>query len=77
MHFFFDLRPEQPRLRAITARALELDEELDDEEVLELEFDELEVETFEGDSLHCALLLDYVPPKEPPSTPLGNALRNK
>ena len=22
-----------------------------------------------------ALLLDYVPPKEPPSTPLGNALR--
>ena len=26
---------------------------------------------------HCALLLDYVPPKEPPSTPLGNALRNK
>ena len=40
----------------------------------------------EGDSLpcartaralhaHCALLLDYVPPEEPPSTPLGNALR--
>ena len=28
-----------------------------------------------GESLHCALLLDYVPPKEPPSTPLGNALR--
>ena len=26
---------------------------------------------------HCALLLDYVPPEEPPSTPLGNALRNK
>ena len=24
---------------------------------------------------HCALLLDYVPPKEPRSTPLGNALR--
>ena len=23
---------------------------------------------------HCALLLDYVPPVEPPSTPLGNAL---
>ena len=23
---------------------------------------------------HCALLLDYVPPEEPPSTPLGNAL---
>ena len=23
----------------------------------------------------CALLLDYVPPEEPPSTPLGNALR--
>ena len=23
---------------------------------------------------HCVLLLDYVPPKEPPSTPLGNAL---
>ena len=22
-----------------------------------------------------ALLLDYVPPEEPPSTPLGNALR--
>ena len=24
---------------------------------------------------HCALLLDYVPPEEPPSKPLGNALR--
>ena len=24
---------------------------------------------------HCALLLDNVPPEEPPSTPLGNALR--
>ena len=24
---------------------------------------------------HCALLLDYDPPEEPPSTPLGNALR--
>ena len=24
---------------------------------------------------HCALLFDYVPPEEPPSTPLGNALR--
>ena len=24
---------------------------------------------------HCALLLDYVPPEEPPSTPRGNALR--
>ena len=24
---------------------------------------------------HCALLLDYVPPEEPPSTPLGNPLR--
>ena len=24
---------------------------------------------------HCALLLDYVLPEEPPSTPLGNALR--
>ena len=24
---------------------------------------------------HCTLLLDYVPPEEPPSTPLGNALR--
>ena len=23
---------------------------------------------------HCALLLDYVPPEEPPSTPLGNAI---
>ena len=23
---------------------------------------------------HCALLLDYVPPEEPPGTPLGNAL---
>ena len=22
---------------------------------------------------HCALLLDYVPPEEPPSKPLGNA----
>ena len=32
----------------------------------------------EGESLpgaHCALLLDYVPPEEPPSTPLGNTLR--
>ena len=28
-----------------------------------------------GESLHCALLLDYVPHKEPPGTPLGNALR--
>ena len=28
-----------------------------------------------GDSMHCALLLDYVPPEEPPSTPLGNTLR--
>ena len=26
---------------------------------------------------HCALLLDYVLPEEPPSTPLGNALRIK
>ena len=26
---------------------------------------------------HCALLLDYVPPEEPPTTPLGNALRIK
>ena len=24
---------------------------------------------------HCALLLDYFPPEEPPSKPLGNALR--
>ena len=24
---------------------------------------------------HCTLLLKYVPPEEPPSTPLGNALR--
>ena len=24
---------------------------------------------------HCALLLDYAPPEEPPSKPLGNALR--
>ena len=24
---------------------------------------------------HRALLLDYVPPEEPPSKPLGNALR--
>ena len=24
---------------------------------------------------HCALLLDYVPPEEPPGTPIGNALR--
>ena len=24
---------------------------------------------------HCALLLDYVPPEEPPGTPLGNTLR--
>ena len=28
-----------------------------------------------GESLHCALLLDYVPPEEPPSKPLGDALR--
>ena len=28
-----------------------------------------------GESLHCALLLDYVPPEEPPGTPLGNPLR--
>ena len=28
-----------------------------------------------GDSLHCALLLDYVPPEEPLGTPLGNTLR--
>ena len=26
---------------------------------------------------HCALFLDYVLPEEPPSTPLGNALRIK
>ena len=26
---------------------------------------------------HCALLFDYVPPEESPSTPLGNALRIK
>ena len=24
---------------------------------------------------HCALVLDHVPPEEPPSTPLGNPLR--
>ena len=29
----------------------------------------------EGECLPGALLLDYVPPEEPPSTPLGNALR--
>ena len=28
-----------------------------------------------GESLHCALLLDYVPPEEPLGTPLGNILR--
>ena len=28
-----------------------------------------------GESLHCALLLDYVPPEEPLGTPLGNTLR--
>ena len=28
-----------------------------------------------GQSLHCALLLDYVPPEEPQGKPLGNALR--
>ena len=32
---------------------------------------------YRGESLHCALLLDYVLPEEPPSTPLGNALRIK
>ena len=32
-------------------------------------------ELAQGESLHCALLLDYVPPEEPPSKPLGNALR--
>ena len=26
---------------------------------------------------HYALLLDYVPPEEPPGTPLGNTLRPK
>ena len=30
-----------------------------------------------GESLHRALLLDYVPPKEPPSTPRGKALRTR
>ena len=29
----------------------------------------------QGESLHCALLLDHVPPKEPLGTPLGNTLR--
>ena len=29
----------------------------------------------QGESLHCALLLDSVPPKEPLGTPLGNTLR--
>ena len=28
-----------------------------------------------GESLHCALLLDYVPPKGPLGMPLGNTLR--
>ena len=28
-----------------------------------------------GESLHCALVLDYVPPEEPPGKPLGYALR--
>ena len=28
-----------------------------------------------GESLHCALLSDYVPPEDPHGTPLGNALR--
>ena len=28
-----------------------------------------------GESLHCALFLDYVPPEEPLGTPLGNTLR--
>ena len=30
-----------------------------------------------GESLHCALLLDYVPPEEPLGTPLGNTLRSR
>ena len=29
----------------------------------------------QGESLQCALLLDYVPPEEPLGTPLGNTLR--
>ena len=28
-----------------------------------------------GGSLHCALLLDYVPSEEPPGTSFGNTLR--
>ena len=32
-------------------------------------------EGIQGEPLHCALLLDYVPPEEPPSKPLGNAPR--
>ena len=30
-----------------------------------------------GESFHCALLLDYLPPEEPLGTPLGNTLRIK
>ena len=30
-----------------------------------------------GESLHCALLLDQIPPEEPLGTPLGNTLRIK
>ena len=30
---------------------------------------------FQVESLHCALLLDYVPPEEPLGMPLGNTLR--
>ena len=32
----------------------------------------LDEEVSHGESLHCALLLDYVPPQEPLGTPLGN-----
>ena len=32
-------------------------------------------QTSMGESLHCALLLDYVPPEEPQGMPLGNTLR--
>ena len=75
MHFFFDVQPEEPRLRAFTATTLELDEEEDDEDVLELELDEPEAgaseapellssffsSEFEGSSSTCIILcISYV-----------------
>ena len=75
MHFVFDVRSEKLRWRAFMATTLELDEELDDEDVLELEFDESEVGAFEAagplsSSLHQNLRVlipqIFLPPPPPP-----------